>query len=933
MSETSPQFGCGDFLPGSFDGGNPSGTPDPPGPGTNEPGVSVTAIGGGFEPGDPVVPDDSGGGPPVPGPPTPVRPSPPDTGGGGGGGGAAPRPDPGGTAGGVIFDPITDPGGPNAAGGFGGFDFDGPDLPGNLGGSQTGIDTGGDIFTPPDAAGGLGAFDFDGPDPPGNLGGSQTGIDFGGDIFTPPDAAGGFGGFDFDGPDLPGNLGGFQTGIDTGLGGPNTQIDAPGGTAGGGLVDPGDVTDVTAIPGTNPGGIAPGGGLFDPGSGSNTDATPINQAFKSEENSINLNDFNNRIASDQTFNLLDEDIALRGGRNFSKNKFVTNSFGRLDIFQRKIADPLLYILKNNNKFQDWSANAIYALTTRNILFSLNSDFLNILRSIKKIDGSLFTDEEVAQIVLTKVLEGNVSDLVVSEYADLAKKTNSSKKTIIPSSDQDVNTAAAIRLVDLNKIPLDPNANHILSSNRYLIETYKTFATDLAKHLKITVDGVDYKYYISDDDTFIDRSTLQIEDGDYFICRAGGVEHRLPVDSEKDHGFIIDETTRQRALKLLGGTPIRTLAVSASISDNVEFDNSLSAPRLNAYILKLDTSSINTTTVRNYVKETNVSYTLLDSSSTEGIREINKYIRYKSNYEEFTLADDDLIFDYIEQTSSISLRQQDVVIDAAKTNKLVPLLVRQVPWYIVVMPTNRTDLLTFGSKSRIVNISDDNIITRELDTVPAINPALRESKYQSYIETPFGYDNDVTDIRGDFGTQVRYKQFNPNNNFYDNKYVRVENNEVVESSAKDSVVVRKKTGFRLMKEILEELKNNYVIDDEGSTKGVNAFDLVSRLSLTEFNKLSALENLETIVQRVKEGVFSDIKIFPSLARAGLQAARKTRLVQRRAGAAEDNFPSVKAKNDGEYVVPPTTEARSSTFSVQPLDDLVAKCTRSRGPEPL
>ena len=93
----------------------------------------------------------------------------------------------------------------------------------------------------------------------------------------------------------------------------------------------------------------------------------------------------------------------------------------------------------------------------------------------------------------------------------------------------------------------------------------------------------------------------------------------------------------------------------------------------------------------------------------------------------------------------------------------------------------------------------------------------------------------------------------------------------------------------MKEILDEFNNNYVIDDEGNEIGVNSFDVVSRLSMTEFNQFMTLENAQVILGRLKEGVFNGIRIYPAVARSGAQAGKKTRLVQRRARATTDRFP--------------------------------------------
>jgi hypothetical protein len=958
---TEIQFGCGDYLPGAYDGRV---QPPPPGPGVNEPGGGNTSIDGDFEPGTPIDPDGGGdpGVPPTPGPPT-ITPGD----GGGGAGGGAPAPGVPGSpilaGGGGGAGPFTPPGGVAQGTNFGGFGggagpFDDPTgtANGGLFGGGLGGGNSADPFDPPDGvAGGVavatgGATPFDEPggtaggvlvdpgsggatpiDPPGGVAGgglldsgsnganpfdapdgTAGGVIFDpGGGFTPPDAAGGLGGFDIDGPAPPGNLGGFQTGIDTGTntgGGGANPFDGPDNTAGAGLLDSGE-----------------------DGAGNST-GVKLDGDFLSDSPTV-TQEFVGRISNNQQFSILDSDISVRGGRTFS-NRFVVNNSGNKQIFADKIHEGLDYILRYNNKFASWSANAVHSLRPQDIIKSFNPRLVKALRAIRKIDGSSFTDQELISLIMSRVLRGEESDLDVSRITQLALKTaGRGSRRIIPSSSQATNEAVALQLINKNKYPLDTTTVDPLLTNKSLVDNYKTFATDLGKYLPIVASGVEYKYYINDDDTFIDRTTLGIEDGDFFLCRKEGGFTRLPIESEKDHAFIIDEPTRQNALKLMGGDPARILSVSANVSSNIEFDYSLSSPRLNAYILKIDPSTAVTTSKSSFVKETSVRYELMDSSSNAGIREINNYIRYKSNYQLFTLADDDVLLDYIESTSELTMTQQDIVFDSAKTNKNTPILVRQIPWYIVIMPTNRTELLTFGNKSRVVNFSSDDIVTREIDMIPAIDPTITEKKYQNYVGTPNAFSEDIRDVHGKYNTQAVIKVFNPKDSIFSQNYVRKDENlNTVYSSATESKPRRRKTTFRIMKEILDEFNNNYVIDDEGSEIGVNSFDVVSRLSMTEFNQFMTLENAQVILGRLKEGVFNGIRIYPAVARSGAQAGKKTRLVQRRARATADRFPSIRQKNNGEYIQPPGPEPRSSTFSVQPLDDFIAKCTESRGIEP-
>jgi hypothetical protein len=838
-------------------------------------------------------------------------------GGGGAGGGSTAIGDPGGTAGGGLF---------GGAGG-GATSIDGPG--GTAGGTNVGGFGGGaGVFGPPGGTAGGGLLDSGGG---GGLGGPATP---GGPSTVVVDP----------GPIIPDDIGGGVVipggnGVDGGPltpGGPSIADPGPGpivpddigsgvlidgGTTGGGFtgagpsVLPDDIGGGVVIDGGSSG----GGGGTAPGTG-----TALNGEFLDDEG-VNLNRFNNRIASDDDIGIIDPDIAMRSGKKFSKN-LVRNSFGRTDIFGEQITEGLLYILKNNNKFSDWSANAIYSIEPTVLLKSLNPEILKVVNNIKHQTGKPLNPFEKASIFLERIIEGDLENLDLDYLRALANKTNNSKyQQFIRSSSGKVNQVAALQLIDQYKYSLDQSALPVNSEARSTVQSYKVFARDVAKYLPIRVSGVDYKYYVNDDDTFIDRSTLQIEDGDYFLCRAGGVITRLPIFSEKDHAYIIDEVTRSRAIELLGGQNRRTFTVSASLDTNIEFNYSLSSSRQNSYVMKLVPSATTTSVPKGLLKKTTVSYELMEASSIEGRRAINNYVRYKSNYLTVNLDDSDLILDYIENGIRLDMEQTDIILDAAKTNKEVPILVRQIPWYLVIVPTNRKDKLLFRTKSKIRNITSDRIVTRSLTTIPKVG-GVDTKIAKPQISRKNASLNRLPNAEGEEATQAVYFEYDPSTTFYQQTYESSSGNLV---AAGEYTPQRKKTSFRLVKEILDEFKANYVIDTEGSETGVNVFDVFSRLNLTEFNKFSATENGKILLESIKDGLFDGIKVYPAIRNTGQQAANKTRLIQRRATATPDQFPSVKSTKDGEYIVPPTEIARSSTFSIEPLDDLIAKCTEARG----
>ena len=867
---------------------------------------------------------------------------------------------PGGVANGGIFnDGPGDGGGPNAAGGLGGFDFEGPAPPGNLGGFQTGIDTGGGGQTtgpgtridPPGGVANGGIFN----DGPGDSGG--------------PNAAGGFGGFDFEGPTPPGNLGGFQTGIDTGGGqttGPGTRIDPPGGVANGGIFGDGNnATRIDPPDGTAGGVLVDGGGGGDPFTGIGAGGAdvfvvppdPLNAgggqvipgnsggggggnisipgdfnaaggsvfdgggAIGGNGNSIDF-EYSDEII-DQTYDqlpsnreFLDRELATRVGKRFS-NRLVPNRFGRPDIFGETIAQSLQYILLNTSSTRDWDADAGYRISVDAVIASLNPEFYNVARNIRLIDGRALTNKQIASMVMTRVYNNTLDDLRVETLKQTYRESSETAKTVLERSynvSQDRHTA--FRLMNANKISLDDSKLDDLSINKSFVQGYKTFATDVGKYLPFVVDGETKKFYVNDDDTFIVRSTLGIIDGDFYNLYDSDSDSmiRLKVESERDHAYVVPEAVRQNAVRLCGGNPDRVLSVSAPADSTIEFDHDLSTPRKNVYILKMDPSSAEVDRGRDAIVKTKVRYTWMDQESNQGRRDINAYIRYKTNYRTIYLDDEDLIFDYIHNTSGVALEQTDFFLEGEKSNKGQPLFVRQMPWYLVIAPTNRDDLLTIGTRSKITSLDDK--FERSLHLMPGLKPLKNYDRYGRFIDHSYDFGTHP-DIYGVPRTQAVVKSYDPSG--IDTQTLYIENKRSTTRrfiSPSQSQPARKRTGFRLLKEIISELSDNYVLEVEGGIKGANIFDVISRMSFTEFHKLMALDGAAEIVPKIKSGLIAGVRVAPAIQGAGKSSTRKTKLIQRRAGAPEkDIFTVIKASARNRYILPPSQEPESRVIATK------------------
>ena len=631
-----------------------------------------------------------------------------------------------------------------------------------------------------------------------------------------------------------------------------------------------------------------------------------------QSKTVNLNDPNIKdyFRKKRPTGLVDSNIAI-----FTKPvaAMVPNTSVYTQWFGTKIDHNINYILKNNRNKGDWDSSRVEGVSVRAVIKSLKPSVLSLLKSIRNYDGSLLNERDIYSIIGTRIIDGTLGKLQLKDIQKIAKESQKRVSVDIErGSSDDINEYAALSIIENTYFSLDPSKSE--GRMRKVLPNWKVLSTDIDKHLTITFGRNSYKYYIKDDDTFITGSTLAISDGDYLKFVRKGNEYKLFCESEKDHAFIISDSTRQRSVKLIGGDENRTVTVTADASSGIEFDYSLSTPRQNFYILSCVLSSITTESITQHplLKATTATYQLMDSSSVSDINIINDYIRYKANNRTMLLANDDVMLEYITQTRELKVRQQEIMPDTPKTNKNTPLLLRQVPWYMVVIPTNRAENLLFNSTSQIISYDPSGKIIRELRVLPINTPLINKKQP---ISTRLGYPT-YPNVYGKEDTQTRISALDSHNTIFKNTY-RVRG---VEGTAEDLSPTRQKTGFRQISEIIQEIDKDYVTGVQGIGKTITDFDLFSRFSLTPFNKFVVLENKTLLYNLIQNGLVNNIKVFPPLRKSdGQLTIKKTQLIQKRGTATAPLYPVKKAMDTGFIIEPPSSterDAPSSSFGPTP-----------------
>ena len=574
------------------------------------------------------------------------------------------------------------------------------------------------------------------------------------------------------------------------------------------------------------------------------------------------------------------------------------------LFAPTINRGIDYILNNNKVFSNWSNLPSFEINQDSFSKSLDPSLLKSLKKLRKIDGSLLNSREIFEIFKTRLFEGILLDedqgIKPLSLKRLSRETQETEFIRIKkSSNKNVNQMKALALLENTSIPADPS--NVEGTAHNTVMNYNILGPDIDASIPISINGQIKPLYVTDAGTISQYKTLTMQDGYYFAVKGG---KRLLCDTELDHTIINNEPEVQKAIKLLGGTGERTLSVSAAVTDRLEITNNLNLsgedPRPDVIFAKIILSSVVTTsTNKPLLYETKASYEVMDSSSASGIANINEYIKHKVNHRVFFMSYDDVFLDYVLFKKSFNISQEDVLYEDSKTNKNIPNLVRRIPFYVLIFPTNRQRYMPTSQQSNIITLDNErNIVERHIKMAPSLEPDLYNGG--GFIKEKSGWLNDSPiDVFGKSNVQNKISTFDPTETLYTEGY------SVGRIITNGSLAKRTKKVFRLLYDIIVgTLDKNYVLSRKGLSPSVYWFDILSRFTLTEYNRFIFLSNSNYLSDKLKNGFFKKIRILSPIKFSGKEQLFKTTIVRRKsveeAAASTDFFPQVKNTRRGERI---------------------------------
>jgi len=492
------------------------------------------------------------------------------------------------------------------------------------------------------------------------------------------------------------------------------------------------------------------------------------------------------------------------------------------IFRKKGID---FVVKNimdinlrNSLYNDFSYNTI---TSTRVKASFQANVRKLLGFRPSLDGTLFLDKLGASV--RQALINNEVDRYTLEEVEMLSKVFGGN-TLSMSRDPAVNHRNAVSIMTEDSQSLNPNDYTIGDKNRLL--NWKILAEDINKNIKLkTSDGTETTMYIPNAETIpvYDATggahTLEMQDGDYFAAVPVIGNKRLSVYSDRDKARVLSVQNIARASRLLGGdTPIKLTC--SSVEDSlVELDVDTTGTRQEYYFLALDKSTIEDEVPDTLgFRKTKGVYNYLTSTSS-----IDDFVKHKAfPYLKLFLRDDDMIFNHLEVTNNATVSFNEPSLEYLE-NATPTLLVRRMPWYIMVVPTDMTMNVPSQARSQMVDFSTRSIEVEYSSTQENITSNLRDNPWLTEtVITTGGINFDGDQIGNTIYQESRQYSIN---------FTEVNNYQKYQKGYE--VTPRKLTPTNALLKKLKELKSIFSLTDRDS---ITFYDLFTRLDPSEFRGL-------------------------------------------------------------------------------------------------
>ena len=416
----------------------------------------------------------------------------------------------------------------------------------------------------------------------------------------------------------------------------------------------------------------------------------------------------------------------------------------------KIIDYRIHLIReyydSPNDATDYSESIFQDLTLKNIHQSLTKEFRVKVNNLKNPDGTPLKNTILGKIRYL-IIKDQLGSFNISDINNMGTLTKEVDPGLVTGPSF---TALKEIIATVNKSKsLNPLEYRGVGAQR--IRRWKTIASDLSKNLPIIEEDLSVEQLFVHDTDLIDfalsdgtSTSVPITDFDEInFIKADGTQSTLNLDTQIHRSKVMDFEDLTNSFKKINDTFNIKLTASSAAVAKIEEDASLSSNRSSEYVFKLDSGSLTDLDRRNpIVRLTSCNYDLMTDPIEIEDWTKNKVYPFYSFYINHT----DLFLDHMEKKKQLNAEYKDISFDsfASSESEDFAVIPRRIPWYIVVIPTDRNDLLTSIGASKLVDYQT-RVISFKLSSKTSdykqnySSPIMDENQSDYFLNTATGQE--------------------------------------------------------------------------------------------------------------------------------------------------------------------------------------------------
>lgn len=520
---------------------------------------------------------------------------------------------------------------------------------------------------------------------------------------------------------------------------------------------------------------------------------------------------------------------------------VTGSTPKKTIFNSQVDFTVQEIQKINGNPSDYDDFVYNAINSDKVKKSLSQKTRRALSYRYNLDGSKLVDT-IATATLQSLI---ANDGTITEEELDSVVGDSNAKSLRLSSNTAINKVAAANIFLNNSFSLDANNYNILDKNRIL--NWKVLAEEVDKHIIFkTSEGTETTIYIPNSELITVHTstgvehTLEMQDGDYFQANTVTGDDRLTVYSNQKQAVAMSREDLAKASRLAGGSQYMDLTCTSIDTNLVELNVDTTGSRAEYYFLTIDKTTIESSPTDDmYFKSIQATYDYKTSES-----EINSFIKHKLPYAMITLRSDDIIFNHLESSQKATIEINQFTLDNF-TNNSSKILPTRIPWYIIIIPSDKQSMVPVYSRSKMKSFNSRTI---RLGLSPIGNTAVDGGEFAGITET-------ITTTEG-----VNFKPDVVGNTIYQENRKYSLNSTALTNIPKyknNSEVLPRKV--HPTNKLLDKIKDLKSTNSLTTRDKVTFYDLYSRMNPSDFRALESDQfNYDEFLGKLRINKVADTK---------------------------------------------------------------------------